>query len=295
MAKENLMDRLKKSSTLKTTAILKDSKFFTQTDLIHTDIPAMDILFSGDIDGGFIPGITTWAGASKSFKTMFSLIMAKKYMDKYPDAILMYYDNEFGTPIDYFNSLDIDTERVLHIPILNLEELKFDLVKQLTDIERGDKVIIVVDSIGNIASKKEVDDAIDEKSVADMTRAKQIKSLFRMITPYMKIKNIPCVVICHVYSTQELYCLKGDTLIRTSSGLKEIKDIEVGEYVYALNGLKEVTEKFLPHQLPAKDVKFMKLTFDDGSIIECTDTHKFLMEDGEWKPASGLTLSDNFK
>ncbi len=36
-------------------------------------------------------------------------------------------------------------------------------------------VIIVVDSVGNLASKKEVDDALEGKSVADMTRAKQMK------------------------------------------------------------------------------------------------------------------------
>ncbi len=44
-------------------------------------------------------------------------------------------------------------------------------------IEKVDKVIIVLDSIGNLASKKEVEDSIEGKSVADMSRAKQMKSL----------------------------------------------------------------------------------------------------------------------
>jgi hypothetical protein len=59
--------------------------------------------------------------------------------------------------------------------------------------------MIVVDSVGNLASKKEVDDALDGKSVADMTRAKQMKSLFRMITPHLTIKDIPMVVVNHTY------------------------------------------------------------------------------------------------
>jgi len=65
--------------------------------------------------------------------------------------------------------------------------------------------MIIIDSIGNLASKKEVEDAIEGKSVADMTRAKQLKSLFRMITPHLSLKDIPMVVINHTYKTMELY------------------------------------------------------------------------------------------
>jgi hypothetical protein len=65
--------------------------------------------------------------------------------------------------------------------------------------------MIVVDSVGNLASKKEVDDALEGKSVADMTRAKQMKSLFRMITPHLTIKDIPMVVVNHTYSEIGLF------------------------------------------------------------------------------------------
>jgi hypothetical protein len=70
---------------------------------------------------------------------------------------------------------------------------------QLTQLERGDKLIIVIDSIGNLASKKEVEDALAEKSVADMSRAKQVKSLFRMVTPHLSLKDIPMIVVNHTY------------------------------------------------------------------------------------------------
>ena len=60
-------------------------------------------------------------------------------------------------------------------------------------------MIVVVDSVGNLASKKEVEDALEGKSVADMTRAKQMKSLFRMITPHLTIKDIPAIVVNHTY------------------------------------------------------------------------------------------------
>jgi hypothetical protein len=70
---------------------------------------------------------------------------------------------------------------------------------QLQELGKDDKLIIILDSIGNLASKKEVDDSIEGKSVADMTRAKQIKSLFRMITPHLTIKDIPMIVVNHTY------------------------------------------------------------------------------------------------
>ena len=66
-------------------------------------------------------------------------------------------------------------------------------------------MIIVIDSIGNLASKKEVEDAMEGKSVADMSRAKQIKSLFRMVTPHLTIKDIPMVVVNHTYKEIGLY------------------------------------------------------------------------------------------
>jgi hypothetical protein len=72
-------------------------------------------------------------------------------------------------------------------------------MQQLTNLERDDKLIIIIDSIGNLASKKEVDDALEGKSVADMSRAKQVKSLFRMVTPHLTMKNIPMVVVNHTY------------------------------------------------------------------------------------------------
>jgi hypothetical protein len=72
-------------------------------------------------------------------------------------------------------------------------------MQQINNLDRGDRVIIVIDSIGNLASKKEVEDALEGKSVADMSRAKQIKSLFRMVTPHLTIKDIPMVVVNHTY------------------------------------------------------------------------------------------------
>ena len=195
----SLLDKLKKNSTIKDSAILSKSKFFTDKDMVPTDVPMINVALSGKLDGGIIPGLTMWAGPSKHFKTAFSLLMAKAYMDKYKDAVLLFYDSEFGTPIKYFETFEIDMDRVLHTPLTDIEQLKFDIMQQLQEVNRGDKLIIILDSIGNLASKKEVEDALEGKSVADMSRAKQVKSLFRMVTPHLNLKDISLIVVNHTY------------------------------------------------------------------------------------------------
>ena len=168
-------------------------------------MPMINAALSGSVDGGLGSGLTVLAGPSKHFKTSFALLMAASYLKKYDDAVLLFYDSEFGSPQAYFESFGIDAGRVLHTPVTNIEELKFDLVHQLGEIERKDKVIVVIDSIGNIASKKEVEDAENMKSVADMTRAKALKGLFRMITPTLTLNDIPLLAINHTYQTQEMF------------------------------------------------------------------------------------------
>jgi len=170
-----------------------------------TDVPMINVALSGSVDGGLAPGLTVLAGPSKHFKTSFALIMAAAYLKQHKDAVMLFYDSEFGSPQAYFEQFDVDTSRVLHTPITNVEELKFDLIGQLEELDRNDKVIVVIDSIGNLASKKELEDAMNEKSVADMSRAKALKGLFRMATPYLAMKNIPLLAVNHTYQEIGLF------------------------------------------------------------------------------------------
>lgn len=199
------LDKLKKNSTIKQTEVLSKSKFLNSKDVVQTTVPALNVALSGKLDGGLSTGLTVFAGPSKHFKTAFAMLLSKSYLDKYDDGVVLFYDSEFGAPQGYFDSFGIDTDRVVHTPVTDIEQLKHDVMSQLQGIERGDRVIIIVDSVGNLASRKEVEDAIDGKSVADMTRAKQMKSLFRMVTPHLTIKDIPAVVVNHTYKEIGLF------------------------------------------------------------------------------------------
>jgi RecA/RadA recombinase len=297
----SVLDKIKKNSSIKESAILSKSKFFLEKDFIPTAIPAINIALSGKLDGGLTPGLTMWAGPSKHFKTAFSLLMAKSYLDKYKDAALLFYDSEFGTPQSYFDSFGIDTDRVLHTPLTDIEQLKFDIMQQITSLDRDDKIIIVIDSIGNLASKKEVDDALEGKSVADMSRAKQVKSLFRMVTPHLTMKDIPMIVVNHTYKEIGLYpkdivgggCLVEGTKIKLADGtFKNVEDFLVGDLVKTLDGDKEVTYTWNPETLDDGEPECFEVEFEDGFKVVCSDKHKFLI-DNEWVEAKDLIVGSD--
>lgn len=241
----SVIDKLRKNSTIKLTDVLVDSEIYNQKDVVVTGVPALNVALSGDLHSGFTAGLTVIAGPSKHFKTGLGLIQVKAYLDKYKDAVCLFYDSEFGAPQSYFTAAGIDPSRVLHTPVTDIEQLKFDIMNQLNELKRGDRVIILIDSIGNLASKKEVEDALEQKGAADMTRAKQLKSLFRMVTPHLTIKNVPCVAINHIYMEQGMYpkaivsggtgiYLSADTIIIV--GRQQEKDgTEIVGYNFILN------------------------------------------------------------
>lgn len=241
----SLLDKLAKNSTVKLSSVLSESKFFGEKGVTTTDLPILNLAFSGSLKGGFKSGLTQFAGPSRHFKSNLALFCVKAYMEKHKDAVCLYYDSEFGSPPAYLETFGIDLGRVLHTPVIHVEQLKFDIVAQLDNIERGDKVIIFIDSIGNLASKKETEDALEQKSVADMSRAKAIKSLFRIVTPQLTVKDITCIAINHTIQTMEMFSktvVTGGTGIMYSSdnvfimGRAQEKDgTELAGYNFTIN------------------------------------------------------------
>jgi RecA/RadA recombinase len=201
----DLTSRLLKGS--KRAGKLLDKSSINDIEIIDTGVPILNLALSGDLDGGLVStGGTQLSGPSRHFKSLFGLLLVKAYLDKYEDATMLYYDSEGGATMKYFKSMGIDSDRVIHIEITDIEELKIHLVSMINPtndngIKAGDHAIIFIDSIGNLASMKEVEDAEEGNSVADMTRAKALKSFFRIITPKLKLKlKIPLVFVNHVYA-----------------------------------------------------------------------------------------------
>ena len=296
----SLMQKMLKAGSIKG-EILSKSKFFNEKDVVQIDVPILNVAFSGELDGGLVSGLSVIAGLSRSFKSLMCLYCMRAYLNKYPDAVALLLDGEFGITKEYLEANEIDSSRVIHVPIENIEQLKFDLVKRLEQIDRGDKVFIMIDSLGSLSSKKEVDDALDEKSVADMTRAKAIRSLLRIITPQITMKDIPCLIVNHIYTTQEMFSknvisggcvVEGTKIIMEDGSLKCIEDIQVNDLVKTLNGGKEVTFIWNPNTLDEGEPECYEIEFEDGYVVTCSDKHKFLIGDN-WVQASDLVVGDD--
>lgn len=291
----SLLDKMMKSGNIKSASVLSKSSFFNAKEVIPTDLPILNIAFSGSLDGGLLPGLTVVAGASKSFKTMLSLYCMKAHLDKYKDGVAILYDSEFGITPDYIQSFNIDIDRVIHIPIENVEQLKFDIVQRLGEVDKKDKVFIMIDSIGNLASKKEVEDAENEKSVADMSRAKSLKSLFRIITPHLTTKNIPCLAINHIYQSIEMFskpivsggCVVAGTEIQIPEGLKKVEDFQPGDLVLTNYGKNKISHVWNPETLNEGNPECYEIKFEDGHTVICSDKHKFLVHE-KWIEAKDL-------
>lgn len=94
----------------------------------------------------------------------------------------------------------INTENMLFIPCPSVEELNTQLINIIDECSPDDKVIIGIDSIGNISTLKELSDKASGNDAADFTKTKALRALFRTVTLKAGIKNIPIIAINHVYS-----------------------------------------------------------------------------------------------
>lgn len=267
----SLLDKMKKAGSIKSAEILSDSTFFNKKDPIATDVPIINIAMSADPEGGLVSGLTFLAGPSRHFKSLLGLVLVKAYMEKYKDAVCLFYDSEFGITPEYIQTNGIDTSRVIHLPIEHLEQLKFDISQRLEAIERGDKVIIFIDSVGNLASKKEVEDALDGKSVADMTRARVMKSLWRIVTPHLTTKDLPLIAVNHTYQ-----CGTEKMTVRTPDGVVSIKEIKKGDLVLTQNGYEEVL-----FNTSHDEATITEIELENGDVLEFTSGHRFMVN-GEW-------------
>lgn len=276
-----LFDKLSKTG-IKSSSLRDADVYFDRELTSISQAPILNIAMSGELSGGIGSGVTVLAGPSKHFKSNTGLLMVAAYMNKHKDATCLFYDSEFGAPPSYWSNFGIDIDRVLHVSIEDIEDLKFDLPQKLEEITKKDKVIIFVDSIGNLASKKEGQDALDGKAVADMSRAREIKSFFRIITPKIKTRNIPAVFVAHTYQ-----CGTAEMTVSTPDrGDVSLKDIKVGDKVFTEAGVEEVT-----FTTEHEDAYVCDIELENGEVLSFTGGHKFKVN-GEWKCVEDIKEGD---
>ncbi len=257
----------------------------------------INALVSGSIFGGFPSNkITALAGESGTGKTFFCLSVVKHFLDTDPDAGVIYFETESAISKQMIESRDIDSSRMVIFPVDTIEEFRTQAIriidKYLEEKKENRKpLMFVLDSLGMLATNKEVQDATDEKNVRDMTKAQLIKSCFRILTLKLGKANIPMLVTNHTYDVIGSYVPTKE--MGGGSGLK----YSASTIVY-LGKKKEKDGTDLIGNIIKCEAKKSRLT-REGSKVETRlyfdarglERHYGLLEIGEraglWKNTAG--------
>ena len=293
-----LLGRLVKASKSESAGIMADYEDIAPRDFISAGNYLFNSLLAADPFKGLPSGkIITLAGPPGSGKTITMIEMLKNAQAMGYIAVL--YDSEMANnDKENLKARGVDINRLIYIPIDTVEALKTSLLNILEEVSEDEKVFIGIDSLGNLSTEKEMRDSLEGSDKKDMTRAAQLKALFRTVTMKAGMKQIPIVCINHTYVNPGSFipqnivaggCLTEKSLVKTTAGLRNIATINTGDKVCTMFGEKEVLETF------SFEKETYRLTLADGSEIEATAEHKFLTRNGDnliWKTVADLNEND---
>lgn len=181
------------------------------TEYIPTGNYMLNACVSGDLLKG-IPNNRSIAisGESGVGKTFLILNMCREAQKM--GYFVVFYDSENAVDEELASGFGIDLNMFRYEPVQTVQEFRSN-VTQFVDLlieqkEAGNeipKVFIALDSAGNLATQKEIDDAKSFSDKSDMSRAKVMKSIFRILMSKLGIIGGSFVFSNHIYKTLDLY------------------------------------------------------------------------------------------
>jgi RecA/RadA recombinase len=213
MAKEfSFADLNKEMSKISEYGNTLDKSTISEIDhYIQTGNYHLNACLTGSLFGGYPNNrAVALAGPSGTGKT-YLILNAIKQAQKQGYSIV-FYDSENAVDKALVEKFGIDASKFRYEPCNTVQEFRSS-VTAITDVlieqkKKGialPKIMVVLDSAGNLATQKEIDDAKTGSSKADMTRAKLLKSTFRIIMTQFGICKIPFLFTNHTYQTQDLF------------------------------------------------------------------------------------------
>ena len=176
---------------------------------IDTGSYLFNALLSGSLSGGLPSNkITALAGESATGKTYFALGMVKQFLDANPEAGVLYFESESAIPKELIEARGIDPKRMVILPVVTIQEFRTQAIKILDaylEQEELKPMMLVLDSLGNLSTTKELEDTAAGAETRDMTRAQIIKACFRVLTLKLGRANVPLIVTNHTYDVIGAY------------------------------------------------------------------------------------------
>ena len=191
---------------------------------IDTGSYILNAVLSGSIYGGVANNkVTAFAGEQATGKTFFALGVVQQFLLDNPDGGVIYFDTEASVTRDMMDSRGIDTSRVVVSEPDTIQKFRhvcLNIIDKYTDTPEKDRkpMLMVLDSLGQLSSSKEMEDTADGKDTRDMTKAQLIKATFRVINLKLAKIGVPLIVTNHVYAAVGSYIPTNE--IAGGSGLK---------------------------------------------------------------------------
>ena len=278
-------------------------------DETETYVDTGSYIFNGLVSGSLFGGvsgnkITAIAGESSTGKTFFSLAVVKNFLYNNPDGIVVYYDTESAITKSLLDERSIDTERVVVMNVVTIEEFRTKALQVVDrymkqDVSDRQPMMFVLDSLGMLSTNKEINDALDDKQVRDMTKSQLIKGAFRMLTLKLGQSGIPLIVTNHTYDVIGSYVPTKE--MGGGSGLK----YAASSIIYLSKSKEKDGKEIIGNIIKAKTAKSrlskenkqveIRLYYDERGL----DRYYGLLELGElggmWKNVAGRYEIDGKK
>lgn len=182
---------------------------------VDTGSYIFNALLSGSIYGGLPKNkVTALAGESATGKTFFVLGIVKTFLEKDPDAQVIFFESESAISKKMIEDRGIDSSRMLILPVATVQEFRTQALLALEAYKSNEQrppLLMCLDSLGMLSTTKEVEDTESGKETKDMTRAQLVKSAFRVLTLKLGKLGVPLILTNHTYAvigsmfpTQEL-------------------------------------------------------------------------------------------
>ena len=254
-------------------------------------------LVSGSIFGGVSSNkITAVAGESSTGKTFFSLAIVKNFLDNDPNAYCLYFDTESAITKSLLEDRGVDTSRLVVINVVTIEQFRSKALKAVdiylkSKTEDRKPCMFVLDSLGMLSTEKEIDDALNDKQVSDMTKSQLVKGAFRMLTLKLGQANIPMIVTNHTYDVIGAYVPTKE--MGGGSGLK----YAASTIIYLSKKKEKDGKDVIGNLIKAKTVKSrlskenkdvtVRLFYDDRGLDRYYGLLDLGEEAGMWKNVAG--------
>jgi len=179
------------------------------TGYVDTGSYALNALLSGSIYGG-IPAnkVTALAGEPSTGKTYYAINIVRDFLNANEKGGVVFFESESAISKEMLVDRGVDASRVLIVPVATIQEFRTQAVKFLdyyTELKEKKPMLMVLDSLGNLSTEKEIGDIAAGKDTRDMTRAQLIRGAFRVLTLKLGKANVPLIVTNHVYDVVGSY------------------------------------------------------------------------------------------